>query len=247
MKKILLFIPARSSSSRIKNKNMRIIGNQSLIKKKVKQCIKSKFKEIIVSTDSKKIFNHAIKCGAKSYLRPKKYSTSKSTMMSSILNFLKHLKNENSKLPDYVAILPPTYPFLTASTIQKAFRLLMANKKIISVCSYVKSYEHPFLYVESFKKLKFDIFKYKNEKFSKIERTQDYPKTFILSGALRISKISHFLKYLHKTSPYIKEHVIDFSSCKGIQISQRESFDINNYRDLKLATILNKNKDLYNN
>ena len=247
MKKILLFIPARSSSSRIKNKNMRIIGNQSLIKKKIAECIKSKFEEIIVSTDSKKIFNHAIKCGVKSYLRPKKYSTSTSTMMSSILNFLKNLKNENFKLPDYVAILPPTYPFLSASTIQKAFKLLTTNKKITSICSYVKSYEHPFLYVENLKKLKFDVFKYKNKKFSKIERTQDYPETFVLSGALRISKISHFLKYLPKTSPNIKEHVIDFSNCKGIQISKREGFDINNFQDLKLARILNQNKDLYKN
>ena len=223
-----------------------MIGNQSLIKKKIKQCIKSKFDEIIISTDSKKIFKHAINCGAKSFLRPKKYSTSTSTMMSAALNFLQHLKDKNFKLPDYIAILPPTYPFLSSSTIQKAFRLLIANKKINSICSYVKSFEHPYLYVENKKKLKFDIFKYKKKIFSKVERTQDFPRTFILSGALRISKTSYFLKYLPKVSPKIKEHVIDYSSCIGIQISQRESFDINNYQDLKVASVLNKNKDLYN-
>ena len=88
-------------------------------------------------------------------------------MMSAALNFLQHLKDKNFKLPDYIAILPPTYPFLSSSTIQKAFRLLIANKKINSICSYVKSFEHPYLYVENKKKLKFDIFKYKKKFFQK--------------------------------------------------------------------------------
>jgi CMP-N,N'-diacetyllegionaminic acid synthase len=242
---ILFVIPARSNSSRLKNKNLRLIGGNSLIVKKIKSCVSTKLGKVIVSTNSKKIANIAKKNGALvPYLRPKNYSKSDSTMMSCILHLIKFLQNTGYKLPRYIGVLPPTCPFVSPKSIIKAYNKLKKNKKLISICSFTSSFDHPFLYVRHKKKLEFNVIKYNGKTLSKVERTQDFPKSSVVSGAIRISKTSYFLKFTKNFTPKIKNHVIDFKSCLGIKISQREAFDINTYHNLKLAVILNKNKDL---
>ena len=55
---ILCTICVRGGSKGIKNKNIRIIKNQPLVSYTIKQAIKSRiFKNIVVSSDSKKILN----------------------------------------------------------------------------------------------------------------------------------------------------------------------------------------------
>ena len=54
--KVLFIIPARSSSIRVKNKNIKkFVLNKSLLELKIRSCIQSKKSKIIVSTDSKKL------------------------------------------------------------------------------------------------------------------------------------------------------------------------------------------------
>ena len=55
---IIAFIPARSGSSRLKNKNIKLLNGEPLIYWTVKSAIKSKvFNKIIFSSDSKKYYN----------------------------------------------------------------------------------------------------------------------------------------------------------------------------------------------
>ena len=69
---IVAFIPARSGSKSIKDKNIRLLKGKPLLAWSIESCIKSKFiKDIIVSTDSKKYEKIAKKYGATSViLRP---------------------------------------------------------------------------------------------------------------------------------------------------------------------------------
>ena len=69
-------IPARSNSKRIKNKNIINFFGKPLIYYSIKAAKKSNlFKRIIVSTDSEKIANIAVKFGAEvPFLRSKKLS-----------------------------------------------------------------------------------------------------------------------------------------------------------------------------
>ena len=72
--KILGFIPARSGSKELKNKNLKKFNGKPLIYHTIS--ISKKFKTIttFVSTDSKKILNLAKNYGVKfNYLRPKKW------------------------------------------------------------------------------------------------------------------------------------------------------------------------------
>ena len=61
-KKIICFIPARSGSTRIKNKNIRLINARPLIYWTVFKALKSKqFDKIIFSSDSHYYYNTLVK------------------------------------------------------------------------------------------------------------------------------------------------------------------------------------------
>ena len=72
-KKIICIIPARSGSSGLKNKNIKIINGKPLLYWPIKAAKKSKIiDEIMVTTDSKKIQKKAINFGANApFLRPR--------------------------------------------------------------------------------------------------------------------------------------------------------------------------------
>ena len=60
--KIIAFIPARSGSTRVKNKNIRLIKNRPLIYWTVSKALNSKqFDKIVFSSDSKKYYNILLK------------------------------------------------------------------------------------------------------------------------------------------------------------------------------------------
>lgn len=240
-----IFIPARSGSTRVKNKNLKKIGKMSLLEKKIKTCKIASNAKIIVSTNSKKIASKARILGAiVPYIRPKKYSTSKASTISAILDYLRFLKKKGSKLPDFLAILPVTNPFLKSETIKKAIKLAklsVRRKKINSVISYSTSDEHPFLYVITGKKIKFNLFKYKGYTYSDLERTQDWPKAYVASAALKITKSKYFEKYINNKSANFQLKSFDLNNSVGIQISKREDFDINDESDLKLGNFFLKN------
>ena len=247
MDQILFVIPAKSSSSRIKKKNMKKLGNTSLLGHKIRACLKTNLGRVIVSTDSKKIADYSVKLGAEvPFLRPKKYSSSVATMMSCVLNLITYFKKNLIKYPKYIAVLPPTFPFTKASSITKAFNKLRSNKKYNSICSFTDCLEHPFLIIKNKKKMHFNVIKYNGHTLADFERTQDYPQALILSGAIRITKISYFLKYISNFSPKTRNHVSDFNSCLGFKLNKKEALDINDHNDFNIAKILLKNKNIWN-
>ena len=91
------------------------------------------------------------------------------------------------------------------------------------------------------KGIKFDILKFKKSKYSDFERTQDWPKAYVASAALKISKTSYFLKYINNFSNTLNKKVFDMKSCKGYLITSLESFDINNCNDFIIGESIFKN------
>ena len=240
-KKIIFFIPARAGSQRVKKKNMVLIGKNPLLYYKIKSCLASKLGRVIVSTDSKTIANYAKKKGAEvPFMRPKMYSNSKASTIAALIDFVRYLKFKEKKLPDFIALLPPTNPFLKSESIKRAFLKLKNNRNYNSIISYVRANEHPFLYIDLRNKIKFNILKFKGHKYSDFERTQDWPEAYMASSALRISKISFLLKYIKNKNPIFNLKPFDMKKCLGYEISKKESFDINNKRDFKLANFFLK-------
>jgi len=236
---LIIIIPARSGSTRVKNKNLKKLGNLPLLGHKIKSCINSKTGKVIVSTDSIKIAKYAKRLGAETpFLRPKKYSTSQASTMSCVLHLIRHLINNKIKLPNYIAVLPATNPFLNTSSIRNGFRKLTKNKKYNSINSYTDSPTHPFSIIKNKKKIIFNIIKYEGYKYSDFERTQDWPPVHVQTPALKISKISYFLKFLKNHSPLINKKTIDMKSCIGYKVSNTEAFDIDTVEDFIIANSL---------
>ena len=95
---LIILIPARSGSTRVKNKNLKKLGNSPLLGHKIKSCINSKIGKVVVSTNSVKVASYAKKLGAEvPFLRPKKYSTSKASTMSCVLHLIRYLINQDSR------------------------------------------------------------------------------------------------------------------------------------------------------
>ena len=243
MSSITILIPARSGSTRVKNKNLQKIGGLSLLEKKIKICSSLKLGKVVVSTNSKKIARLAINSGAEiPFLRPKKYSTAKASTVSTILHYLRFLKKKNEKIPTYLAILPVTNPFLKKKSIIQAYKKLSRNKNINSIIAYTKASDHPFTFIKIKKRLLFNIFKYEGSIYSDFERTQDWPKAYIGSAALKITKISYFIKYLKEKSPLFGIKTFDLKKTIGLKITEKESFDINDKNDLLYANQYLKKK-----
>ena len=237
--KIYILIPARSGSTRIKNKNLKTVGGITLLERKIKTAIKSKIGKVFVSTNCEKIAKISKSLGAEvPFLRPKVYSNSKSSTISCVLHFIRFLNKKKIYVPEYLAVLPVTNPFLKANSIKKAFYKIQKEKKYNSIVSYVDSSQHPFLFVKKNKKLFFNIIKYEGFKYSDFERTQDWPKAYIASPALKISKIQYFIKYIKNKNPCFNQKTFDYKNCLGIKIKNIESLDINNQFDLNLANKL---------
>ena len=235
---LLILIPARSGSKRVKNKNMKFLKRTPLLGRKIKSCLKSKIGNIVVSTDSKKIAKYAKKLGAKvPFLRSKKYSSSRASTLSCVLHLLRFYIKKKIVLPKYIGILPATNPFLKSNTIKAAYRKLLKNKKFNSILSFTNSSEHPFLIIKNTnkEKINFNIVKYNGSRYSDFERTQDWPPVIMCSAALKLTKTSYFLKFIKNTSPFINQKTFDMKSCLGIKITNKESFDINNLDDFKIA------------
>ena len=233
---LIIVIPARSNSKRIKNKNLIKLGNLPLLGHKIISCVNSKVGKVFVSTDSVKIANYEKKLGAEvPFIRPKKYATAKASTMSCVLHLIRYFINNKVILPNYIAVLPATNPFLKTSSIKNAYRKLIKNKKYNSINSYTNSPTHPFLIVKNKKKIIFNIIKYEGHKYSDFERTQDWPKVNIVTPALKISKISYFLKFLKNHSPLINKKIFNIKSCIGYKINNIEAFDINTSEDFIIA------------
>ena len=242
MKKNIVFIPARTGSTRIPNKNIQKLGSETLLSKKIKVCLKAKIGDVVVSTNSYKIKKYVEKLGAKCpYIRPKKYSTSKASTISAILDYLRFLKKNKLEIPNSITICPVTNPFLKSKSIRLAY-LKFSKSKFISLNAVTNPDNHPFLFIDLKEKIKFNIFKVNGLKWTDLERTQDWPKSYIATSALRITKSSYFLKYLKFKSPKFNKKTCNPSSSIYYKVKKIESFDINNIFDMKMARFFLKLK-----
>ena len=241
--KNLIIIPARSGSTRVKDKNIKKVGGKPLIYYIIKACVLSKSARVIVSTNSNRIAKLAIKFGADvPFLRPKIISNSKSSTISCLIHALKWFKNNEKWEPDNVAICPPTNPFVKKDTVKKMFDLFIKNKKSNSIVTIYKPIDHPFSLIKKKNKfLKFGTCKINNYNWFDFERTQEWPNAYSYSPAVRITRVKYFKKFYNNNLIKIYNKAFDTRKCMGFFVSQTEAFDINENLDFEIANNLIKN------
>ena len=169
--KPICIIPAREGSKRIKNKNIINFFGKPLIYYSINAAKKSKiFSSIIVSTDSKKIRNIAIKCGAEvPFLRSKELSDDNTSSKDVLIDTINKINSENI---DFHCLMYPTAPLIKSKDIKSAFNKLLIEKAdgLLTVSKYMN---HPLRSLI----LKNNYLKFKWEKYKK-KNSQDLEKLY---------------------------------------------------------------------
>ena len=232
-KKLLVIIPARGGSKRLKNKNILKIGRKPLIAHTIDYAKKTKiFDKIILSTDSKKYATLGRKYGAEvPFLRPSKFATSTSPDYDWVYFTLQKLEKLGFKFTHFF-ILRPTNPFRSDKTILKAWkkfkRYSPESLRAISLCK-----EHPYKMWSIKNKFMHPIVKRKQSNQPSFNcQYQSLPKVYTQNASLEISKTTVLKKYKTITG----KKIIPFFS------SELESIDINYKEDFLQAKKLFKSK-----
>lgn len=224
-KKVLVLIPARSGSKRIKNKNIKLLGGKPLIYYAIRAAKDSRYPDrVIVSTDSKTIARIARRYKAEvPFLRPKALATDRALVIGAMLHALSYVRATGSWDPDILVLVQSTSPFVRSRDIDSAITTLIESgaNSCVSVSPVSERPEW--------------MFTLKNKKLAPLlpakifRRSQDMPPYVRLNGAVNATLTSVLRK---KKMPF------DPKSLAGVLMPRERSVDIDTPEDLALARAL---------
>ncbi|MCR6513568.1 MAG: cytidylyltransferase domain-containing protein [Clostridium sp.] len=222
-KKILGIIPARSGSKGIKDKNIKPLLGEPLIKYTIDAALNSNMiDDLIVSTDSKTYANISKELGAKVPFLREDYLASDEAKTSDVIIDILEKINEDY---DYFILLQPTSPLRNENHIKEAIKLGVDSEcdSVVSVCEV----DHSPMIMNT---LDEDLGLFNFIKSS--NRRQDNEKFYRINGAIYISKVNHYKKtkdfYLENSKAYIMD--------------RRDSIDIDDILDFQIAEAIMKRK-----
>ena len=216
------FIPARSGSKRLKDKNFKTINNESLLEITISLAKKTKaFDEIYVSSDDLRAQQFSKNLDVNFILRSKKLSEDKTKVWDVLYEFLIS-KKDNFQSQDKIVLLLPTSPNRTKMNIEEGLTLIDEKKSnVLSVSTYKAPIEFA-LKVNNDSSV--DI---KQNKFlsSNSTQTQQFSKLYYPNGNFFGSTVELYLKnksfYANPLNVFITKDI--------------ESIDINTEEDLELV------------
>lgn len=222
MSKVLAIIPVKLNSKRLIKKNIKLLKGYPLFLwtyAAAKAC--KNIDKIVISTESKKVLNIVKKYGYKNfYQRPKKLTLSNTTNSDVVLDVIKYEKKRGYKY-DHALLLQPTSPIRKKGSLDKFIKLYIKSN-----CNSGVSLKGPII-----KKYNF-LGKIKNNKYKFLNYSLKNKKFYQPNGSIYIAKIEKFMKH--------KKFFINpiFPILNNIY----ESLDIDYIDDLKIASIILRNK-----
>ena len=223
--KIICVITARSGSKGLKNKNIRKLKGLPLLAHTIIAAKKSKMlNRIILSTDSKLYAKIGLNFGAEvPFIRPKKLATAKAHHPEVVNHALKFVEKKDRTKFDYVVMLQPTSPYRKSKHINGAIKKFLneENDSLISI----KKQDYPPWWMFALRGNKLRQFlKFKNKNVFNLER-QEFPILFRPNGAI----------YISKRGVMDGGNLINPKSCGYYVMNEKDSIDIDNLIDLKVA------------
>jgi CMP-N,N'-diacetyllegionaminic acid synthase len=142
--KSVAFIPARSGSKRVPNKNIKLLGGHPMLAYTIQAAVDSGiFDAVICATDSEQYADIARHYGAEvPFLRSAAISGDKSPDVEWVVWMLDMLKQQGRNY-DIFSILRPTSPFRLPETIRRAWLLFNQNPSADSLRAVEKCKQHP--------------------------------------------------------------------------------------------------------
>lgn len=196
----ICFIPARNSSSRLKNKNIASFRDGNLVTNTIEQALKSNiFDRIILSSNDKKILDMGKKYDIELYLREDRFDQIIGVMQNEIPKM-------NIKDDDTIGLLLVTCPLRSIDDIILSYKLFIKNEKYHPVVS-VKKNENPI-------QMAFNIdvgghlIPVMPDDFYRSTRKQDHSDTFFYNDAIIFDTAKKFMQigrtlYGDKPIPYL--------------------------------------------
>ena len=231
---IWAFIPARSGSKSIKNKNIRKINNVHLIGYSIKFAKKlKKISKVIFSSDSKKYLAIAKKYGCENLvLRRKSLSLDNTTDIEVFYSYVKNLISKKKTLPKYFLHLRPTTPIRSKKNFNNALNLFLKNKnKFSSLRSVSKMSSPSYKTMRIVNKKLCSIFNKDFDMDKLNEPKEKFPATYKPNGQFDFVKTENILKkkfHGKKVLPFV------ISGFDG---------DIDDIEDFKKVSMFIKNKN----
>jgi N-acylneuraminate cytidylyltransferase len=141
---LVAFVPARAGSSRIKHKNIRMLGGHPLLAYTIAAAKQSGvFDAVVVSTDSKTIAEVATYYGAEApFLRPTEMAGERSPDIEWVEHALESLRAAGRSFECF-SILRPTSPFRQPDTIRRAWSEFQAEAGVDSLRAVELCAQHP--------------------------------------------------------------------------------------------------------
>ena len=221
------FIPARSGSIGLKNKNIKKLGGLPIIAYSINIAQKCKIiSKTIFSSDSKKYIKIAKKYGCKNiHFRSKKVSQHNSSELSVFKEFISSQIKLKKDLPEYFVHLRPTSPFRKLSTLNNSIKKF---KKVRNKCSSLRT-------VSEMSNTAFRYCRIENNLLCAIPKKdfaldkwfkprQFFPKTYICNCVIDIYKTKNILKnklFGNKVLPIlIKDYFCDIDSIEDFKKAQ---------------------------
>ncbi len=134
--RVLCIIPAKSVSTRLPGKNLKMLGGKPLIAH-ILDTVKGAHgvDRVVVSTDSEEIKDIALQHGAEvPFMRPAELTTDETTAQQVLHHAVTWLKEHEGYEPEYVLLVYPTSPLLSRARIEEAIAIA-AEKGSDSVVS----------------------------------------------------------------------------------------------------------------
>ena len=228
--KVLAVILARGGSKGIPLKNIANINGHPLISYSITAALKSKLvNKIVVSTDSEQITKVSRIYGADvPFKRSSRLSGDKITSAEALRDAVIKSEKIFRTTYDFIIELPCVSPFRDNLDIDNALKILINNKKLDSVISYVNTGEKHPVRLKRIVNGKVTNFckEYKESKFH--SRRQDFEPCFIRNGAIYAMRRDVIIKKKNREGSYSFPFIMP----------QEKSLNIDEKFDLKLASLM---------
>lgn len=225
--KNIAIIPARSGSKGLKDKNIKLLNGQPLLKYSIDAAISSQhFDEIMVSTDSSHYAEIAKVCGASvPFLRSAENSEDKTSSWNVVIEVLNYYKQIGQTF-DTFCLLQPTSPLRKAEDIVAAYKIFEAKKAkaVVSVCEV----DHSPLWCNV---LNEDSSLENFLSDSARGQRQNFKQYYRINGAIYIANVKQFLE---DNDLYVK-------NCYAYIMDKKRSVDIDTIDDFEYAKYLIEN------
>lgn len=219
-------IPARGGSKGLPRKNIRLFAGRPLIHWSCRAAIRSdELDAVICSTDSEEIANVARNAGVSvPFMRPAELAADTSLIVDVAKHVLLRLASAGRHF-DYVCLIQPTSPLISAEDIDRAVRLARQRDADTVISGFACGQKHP---ATMFRTDEQGAVQWLLPVKERMARRQDLPPVFIRSG----------LVYVFRSEMVIQTGTLYGDKVFAVEVPEERAISIDSELDFQIAEFL---------